>query len=64
MRKPATGLVSTRAFARRLLNSPDEFVRMWGFGRLWIVWDTNLPAIVPTADVFDGNPPDRSSDER
>ena len=46
--------VETHAFARALLSRPNEFIRMWGVGRLWLVWDTNksAPQTVPTRELI------------
>lgn len=50
------GTVRTHDFARGLLDCPNEFIRMWGSGRLWLVWDTNRTATVPTTEVLDTQP--------
>lgn len=52
MTKLVHGRASTHGFALGLLLRPNEIFRMWGLGRLWIVWDSGIPATVPTDEVL------------
>ncbi len=52
--KKRSGRIETHAFARRLLNSPNESIWMLVLGRLSVVWDDGKPVrgTVPTSEIF------------
>lgn len=52
-------LARTHDLARALLARRNEFIRAWGIGRLWIVWDTDraAPQPVPTSTLIPAHKP-------